>query len=113
MFPHTVRNSQVMLVDQSMDHRRDRSAGEHRRYATGSEPSRRERPLTLDDLLEIHKLLMDRSPAARMLREEQTWIGGRGPSSMLDASAIALLIGGPNRGRVCSAALTQLRIRSS
>ena len=37
------------------------------------------RPITLDCLLEVHKLLMDRSPNPELggvLREEQGWIGG-------------------------------------
>ena len=37
------------------------------------------RPLTLDGLLEVHQLLMDRSPNPELggvLREEQGWIGG-------------------------------------
>ena len=37
------------------------------------------RPLTLDGLLEVHRLLMDRSPTPELggvLREEQGWIGG-------------------------------------
>ena len=36
-------------------------------------------PLTLDDLLEVHRLLMDRSPTPELggaLRDEQGWIGG-------------------------------------
>lgn len=36
-------------------------------------------PLTLEDLLEVHRLLMDRSPTPQLggvLRQEQGWIGG-------------------------------------
>ena len=39
----------------------------------------RNRPLTLDDMLEVHQLLMSRSPNPELggaLREEQNWIGG-------------------------------------
>lgn len=39
------------------------------------------RPLTLDDMLEVHQLLMSRSPNPELggvLREEQNWIGGGG-----------------------------------
>ena len=39
----------------------------------------RQRSLTLEDVLKVHKLLMDRSPTPELggvLREEQNWVGG-------------------------------------
>ena len=44
-----------------------------------TEVAARQQPITLDGLLEVHKLLMDRSPNPEfggVLREEQGWIGG-------------------------------------
>ena len=44
-----------------------------------TEVAARQQPITLDSLLEVHKLLMDRSPNPELggvLREEQGWIGG-------------------------------------
>ena len=44
-----------------------------------TEVAARQQPITLDGLLKVHKLLMDRSPNPELggvLREEQGWIGG-------------------------------------